>query len=70
MPDGLHVAAALHLCGPEETHLYWTKIALADLPNDLVGIEDLKRFGIAIDRVEVSPVSKAPSALAVEGSIR
>lgn len=43
-----HVVAALHAL---DGVLYWTKWRLADLPNELVGVEDLKRFGIAAHRV-------------------
>jgi hypothetical protein len=41
-----HVAAGLweHPTG----YRFWEKIALADLPNDLIGVEDLERFGITL----------------------
>ena len=38
---------------------WWKKIALADLPNDLIGIEDLKRFGIP--HIDVTPVREFPT---------
>lgn len=31
--------------------VYWTRWRLADLPNDLIGVEDLERVGIAGHRV-------------------
>lgn len=46
--DSSHVAAALHAL---DGVLYWTKWPLADLPNDLIGIEDLERLGIAAHRI-------------------
>ena len=40
-PDTLIVGAHEHLgCR------FFMKVALADLPNDLIGIDDLERFGI------------------------
>ena len=50
-PD--HIAAGCHeLRG----YVYWTKHKLSDLPNDLIGIEDLKRFGIVVDGVDMATV--------------
>lgn len=56
MEGGQHVAAGLHVTGEEPGTLYWTKVALAELPNDLVGVEDLERFGIALDGIQAAPV--------------
>lgn len=38
-----HLAVALYT---RAGSLYWQKLALSDLPNDLIGIEDLERFGV------------------------
>ncbi len=43
-----HIAAGTH---ENFGHYYWTKIALDDLPNDLIGIEDLERFGINLTNI-------------------
>jgi hypothetical protein len=32
--------------------LYRTKVALSDLPNDHIGIEDLERVGITLNAVQ------------------
>ena len=50
--DDRHVAAGIH----EINGLYWTKVALSELPNDLISVEDLKRCGIALDRIDVAAV--------------
>jgi len=48
------VAAALHHV---DGVIYWTSHALAELPNDLIGAEDLERFGIALDGVQVASIA-------------
>jgi hypothetical protein len=37
----------------EEGYIYWGKFLFSDLPNDLISLDDLKRFGI--DIVDVKP---------------
>lgn len=49
-PD--HVAAGIYEHPPGV--MWWEKIALRDLPNDLVGREDLEGFGI--DLVDVAAI--------------
>lgn len=46
-----HAIVGMHLHGGG---IYWTKFALVDLPNDFIGIEDLKR--IVVDEINVSAV--------------
>ena len=46
-----HVAIAMHT---HHGYLHWTKVALADLPNDLVCLDDLER--VVIDPVHGSAV--------------
>lgn len=47
MLDKSHIAAGLWEY--PENHVFWEKIALSDLPNDLIIFEDLERFGITLD---------------------
>jgi len=48
-PD--HAIVGMHTNGGG---VYWTKFALADLPNEFIGAEDLKR--ILVDEVHVPTV--------------
>jgi len=48
------VAAGVHEVGGAR---YWTLFALSDLPNDLISTEDLKRFEIIPEGVQVPAVS-------------
>lgn len=48
-PD--HVIVGMHTNGGR---VYWTKFALADLPNDFVSEDDLKR--VLVDEVHVPTV--------------
>jgi len=48
-PD--HAIVGMHTNGGG---IYWTKFALADLPNEFIGVEDLKR--IVVDEVHVPTV--------------
>jgi hypothetical protein len=41
-----HAIVAMHTNGGG---LYWTKFALADLPNEFIDVDDLKRIGIFPD---------------------
>jgi len=50
-----HVAAGIH---EVRGAYHWTKFALADLPNDLLGVDDLKRHGIILNRVDMAPISQ------------
>lgn len=42
-PD--HIAAGVHVL---RNCLHWAKIALRDLPNEVISADDLKRFGIDV----------------------
>ncbi len=42
-PDSVIVGAHEH-----NGYLYWTKIPVSDLPNDLVEMDDLERAGITL----------------------
>ena len=44
-PDGKHVYVALFANGE---YLHYEKFALSDFPNDFIGADDLKRFGIDV----------------------
>ncbi len=41
--DGLHVIASLY---ENEGYRHYEKYPLSDLPNELISLDDLKRFGI------------------------
>ena len=43
--DQLSIIAACHV---NNGYLHWTKIDKSDLPNDLIGMDDLKRAGVDI----------------------
>ena len=43
-----------------EDYVSWDVIALSDLPNDLIGAEDLERFGIAINGLHDTSTRKDP----------
>jgi hypothetical protein len=48
MDDGIHVLASLY---EHQGARWWNKYHLSDLPNDLISLDDLKRFGInSIDK--------------------
>jgi hypothetical protein len=47
MLDENHIAAGLWEY--PENHVFWEKVALSDLPNDLISFEDLERFGVTLD---------------------
>lgn len=38
---------------------FWEKLALADLPNDFLGIDDLERFGIVLDVSDVPTIAQS-----------
>jgi hypothetical protein len=62
-----HLAVALYTRGGS---LYWQKQALHDLPNDLIGIEDLERHGVL--EIYVSAVEKligARSDMLLSGAV-
>lgn len=42
-PDGNHVLVSIF---GEAGFRCWQKLKLSDLPNDFIGLDDLKRFGI------------------------
>lgn len=44
--DADRVAVAMHLNGPRQDTLFWTKFNLSDLPNDVVTADDVARLGI------------------------
>ena len=49
----IHQEGAEHIIVGAHEHngyRYYTKVALADLPNDLAGLDDLERFGIILNR--------------------
>jgi hypothetical protein len=50
---GTHLAAAVYT---RDGSLYWQKVALFDLPNDLIGVEDLERHGVLL--IYVAAVEK------------
>jgi hypothetical protein len=50
IPGGFVAAGIYDNCG----HRHWVKFAELDLPNDLVGVEDLKR--LVVDPVHVPPI--------------
>lgn len=51
--EDTHVSALLyHIDG----RCYWSIYNLSDLPNDLISLDDIERFNLAIDRVKVPPV--------------
>jgi hypothetical protein len=43
--DGRRVVASLY---EEMGYRHWQIISLSDLPNDLISLDDLKRFGIDV----------------------
>jgi hypothetical protein len=45
--NGGYVAAGLWEY--PENHVFWEKIPLSGLPNDLISLDDLVRFGIALN---------------------
>ncbi len=59
----LNFRAAPKRCGPDHAiigmhtnggGIYWTKFALTDLPNEFIGVEDLK--SIVVDEVNVPTI--------------
>jgi len=42
--DGIHIIASLY--EHPKGYRYWEKYRISDLPNDLISLNDLKRFGI------------------------
>lgn len=51
--DDQQIAVALYT---REGAVYWQKMPLTDLPNDLIGIEDLERHGVLL--IYVAAVEK------------
>lgn len=56
-----HFAAATYT---RDGSLYWQKVPLLDLPNDLIGIEDLERHGVL--KIYVATVEKLVGTSTVE----
>jgi len=50
-PD--HIAVAMHVHGG---YLYWTRMALSDLPNDRVGLDDLE--SVIVNPCDVGTIQK------------
>jgi len=54
--DGVHIIASLY---EHEGYRHWDKYFSSDLPNDLISLHDLERFGINIINVETCRSKKA-----------
>jgi hypothetical protein len=59
-PDFIAVAAHLNGGG-----LYWTKYRLSDFPQDLIGLEDLKRLFVNV--VDARAINQGPLARSFRG---
>ena len=53
--DGDHLIVCTHANGPKQDYRFYEKVRVSDLPNDLIGRDDLER--LLVDSIDVPAVA-------------